>query len=86
MTVKYKDEMDDFLTNDKVEFIGKIVDVQNTDFSGLGNKIVGAVKEIYPINGVPQDVVESLSEIVSALELADKGIDALIETVQSEVE
>ena len=48
-----------------------------TDLSQVGYSLRGAVREHFPINGVPEDVVELLDVTQNALNEAEKLVERL---------
>jgi len=50
----------------------------STDVSSIGYSITDAVKDWFPINEVPQEIVDKLEELQIALNVSDVMIEAFI--------
>jgi len=84
MATRYRDEKDEFMNDSDVIMgvLGDLAEVQEVDFDAMAGKIISAVKDAYPINGVPDDAVKLTADISSSLGAISGMLDALILLVQ----
>ncbi|MAH48211.1 hypothetical protein CMI37_20475 [Candidatus Pacearchaeota archaeon] len=57
---------------------------RSTDVSQIGYSLRQIVKDMFPVNSVPLDYVEGLTELQSCLDRADQEIERFIEWVSDQ--
>ena len=89
MATLYRDAKDEMLemNGDGENIIGvlnELVEVQGNDFDAMAGRVINSIKAAYPMNCVPEDVVDLTGEVVSMLTSISKLIDNLIVLVQGD--